>query len=55
MTGMFLRENRIDVAGNEQPKQKKSAAKKSKEEDENLPASYKDESMASETEDKGLF
>jgi hypothetical protein len=55
MTGMFLRENRIDIAGNEQPKIKKPAAKKTKEEDEKLLASQTDEAKAQEKDDKGLF
>ncbi|MBN2813176.1 MAG: hypothetical protein JXQ80_03805 [Bacteroidales bacterium] len=62
LTGMFLRENRLDVAGNEQPKPvKKAPVKKSKEEDEktpapaNEPAAAADEAKTPEGEDKGLF
>jgi hypothetical protein len=55
MTGMFLRENRIDIAGNEQPKPKKPAVKKSREDDEKLLASQPDESKSPETDSKGLF
>ncbi|MBN1789748.1 MAG: hypothetical protein JW830_04570 [Bacteroidales bacterium] len=55
VTGMFLRENRIDVAGNEQPKLKKPAVKKSKEEDERLLAAVKEEPNIPEKGDQGLF
>jgi hypothetical protein len=57
MTGMFLRENRIDIAGNEmQAKAKKPAPKKSKEEeDEKTVASQPEDSKTPETEEKGLF
>jgi hypothetical protein len=57
MTGMFLRENRIDIAGNEQQaKTKKPMPKKPREEeDEKTVASLPDDSKAPETEDKGLF
>lgn len=55
-TGMFLRDNRIDIAGNEQPKPKKPvASKKAKEEDEKPAATGTDETTTSEKEDKGLF
>lgn len=54
MTGMFLRENRIDIAGNEQPKPKKPVAKKGKEEDDR-PQPAAEESTTPESEDKGLF
>ena len=55
LTGMFLRENRIDVAGNEPSKLKKPAVKKLKEDDEKLLASAKDEPKTSEKGDQGLF
>ncbi len=62
MTGMFLRENRFDVAGSEQPKPvKKAPVKKSREEDEKTPATANEPSAAAEdakapeNEDKGLF
>ena len=55
-TGMFLRENRIDIAGNEQPKPKKPAAtKKSKEEEDKNAATEAEEINPTEKEDKGLF
>ncbi|MBN1145109.1 MAG: hypothetical protein JXA72_11835 [Bacteroidales bacterium] len=55
-TGMFLRENRIDIAGNEQPKPKKPVAtKKSKEEEEKNAATGAEETTPTEKEDKGLF
>jgi hypothetical protein len=55
MTGMFLRENHIDIAGSEQPKPKKPVVKKSKEEDGKLLASQPDESKAPDADGKGLF
>lgn len=55
MTGMYLRENRIEIAGNEQPKPKKPVARKAKEEDEKSQLPVSDESIAPESEDKGLF
>ena len=55
MTGMFLRDNRIDIAGNEQPKPKKPVAKKSKEEDEKSTTPQVEESKAPEADEKGLF
>ena len=55
-TGMFLRENRIDIAGNEQPKPKKPiTSKKTKEDDEKLPDAQADEAKTPEKDDKGLF
>jgi hypothetical protein len=55
-TGMFLRENRIDIAGNEQPKPKKpAAARKSKEEEDKNAATGTEETNPAEKEDKGLF
>jgi hypothetical protein len=56
-TGMFLRENRIDIAGNEQQAAKAKKApvvKKSKEEEEKEKAAPASEDPKSE-EDKGLF
>jgi hypothetical protein len=56
-TGMFLRENRIDIAGNEQQAAKAKKApvvKKSKEEEEKEKAAPSSEEPKSE-EDKGLF
>ena len=57
MTGMFLRENRIDIAGNEhQQKPKKPVTKKSKEDDEKTVAIVSaDNTKAPEIENKGLF
>jgi len=53
LTGMFLRENRIDITGSDAQKPaKKPLAKKPREEDEK-PASI--ESKTDEKEDKGLF
>ncbi|HLO60055.1 MAG TPA: hypothetical protein VK179_15005 [Bacteroidales bacterium] len=55
-TGMFLRENRIDIAGNEQQAKAKKApvVKKSKEEEEKEKSASSSEEPKSE-EDKGLF
>ena len=56
MTGMFLRENRIDIAGNEQQtKLKKPPVKKSKEEEDKPATQSAEEGKTTETEDKGLF
>jgi hypothetical protein len=55
MTGMFLRENRIDIAGNEQAKPRKPLPKRSKEEDEKPLASDTDEQNLPESANKGLF
>lgn len=55
-TGMFLRENRIDVAGNEQAAKavKKPVAKKTKEEEDKAAATQAEQPKGAE-EDKGLF
>ena len=55
-TGMFLRENRIDIAGNEQAAKavKKPVAKKTKEEEDKI-APAQSEQPKSIEEDKGLF
>ena len=51
-TGMFLRENRIEIAGNEQqPKTKKPVTRKPKEEEEKPAASPDPENK----DNKGLF
>jgi|WetSurMetagenome_2_1015567.scaffolds.fasta_scaffold165711_2 hypothetical protein len=56
MTGMFLRDNRIDIAGNEQAiKPKKPLAKKTKEEEEKSSSADSEEPKSSEKEEKGLF
>lgn len=56
MTGMFLRENRIDIAGNEQQaaKVKKPVPPKKTREEEEKPVASTDEQPKAE-EDKGLF
>ena len=53
MTGMFLRENRIDIAGNEQHQQQKAkkAPVKKKEEEK----AETEEHQSPEKNDKGLF
>jgi hypothetical protein len=56
ITGMFLRENRIDIPGSDSQKSKKPAPKKTREEEEKtnvVPAA--EEIQTSEPEDKGLF
>jgi hypothetical protein len=55
-TGMFLRENRIDIAGNEQAAKaiKKPAAKKTKEEEDKADAAQSEQPKSTE-EEKGLF
>jgi len=56
MTGMFLRENRIDIAGNEQQaKPKKPPVKKSKEEEDKPAIHSAEEGKTTESEAKGLF
>lgn len=56
LTGMFLRENRIDMAGADALKLKKPIVKKGKEE-EDKPQTYSApaEPKAADSEDKGLF
>jgi hypothetical protein len=53
LTGMFLRDNRIDIMGNEQQQQKlkKAPVVKKKEEEKQVAEEIKD----NETGDKGLF
>jgi hypothetical protein len=55
MTGMFLRENRIDIAGADQQKPKKPVVRKTKEEEEKSQLASHEDSKATESEDKGLF
>jgi hypothetical protein len=56
ITGMFLRENRIDIPGSESQKSKKPVAKKSRDDEEKANASaVSEETLAPEAEDKGLF
>ena len=55
MTGMFLRENRIDIAGVDSQKLKKSQPKKGREEEEKTSTTQVIESKGEEAEDKGLF
>jgi hypothetical protein len=56
LTGMFLRENRIDVAGTDPQKLKKPIPKKGKEE-EDKPQTYSEPAdlKAADPEEKGLF
>jgi translation initiation factor 1 (eIF-1/SUI1) len=54
-TGMFLRENRIEMPGDQQ-KTKKTAPRKGKdEEDKVLPTQGSEDVKTSDTEEKGLF
>jgi hypothetical protein len=56
-TGMFLRENRIDIAGNEQQQakaKKQPVVRKTKEEDEKI-AETAEEPKTTDAENKGLF
>jgi hypothetical protein len=55
MTGMFLRENRIDIAGTDLQKVKKPVMVKGKKEDEKGRPEPADEDRPSETDEKGLF
>ena len=56
ITGMFLRENRIEIPGSDSQKAKKPAVKKTREEEEKPGAAPAvDEHQAPESEDKGLF
>jgi len=56
ITGMFLRENRIEIPGGDSQKAKKPAVKKTREEEEKASiAPVTDETKAPESEDKGLF
>lgn len=51
-TGMFLRENRIEIVGNEQQQQKLKKPPVKKKDEEKTPA---EETAAPDSEDKGLF
>jgi hypothetical protein len=53
MTGMFLRENRIDIAGNEQHQQQKAKKAPVKKKEEETTAT--EETQTPEKSDKGLF
>jgi hypothetical protein len=58
-TGMFLRENRLDVAGNEQQaaaaKAKKAPVAKKSKEDDDKPSSVAPAEETKSDEEKGLF
>jgi hypothetical protein len=54
IVGMFLRENRIEIPGNDNQKARKAVPKKGREEEEKaVPAAG--EEIKNESEDKGLF
>lgn len=56
ITGMFLRENRIDIPGSDSQKTKKPPVKKAREEDEKTNIDrVAEEIQTPESEDKGLF
>jgi hypothetical protein len=56
ITGMFLRENRIEIPGSDSQKAKRTAVKKTREEDEKSSVvPVIDETKTPESEDKGLF
>jgi hypothetical protein len=55
ITGMFLRENRIDIPGTDLQKVKKPAPRKIKEEDERVVAPPAEDAKDAESEDKALF
>ncbi len=56
LTGMFLRENRIDMAGVDSQKLKKPAPKKGRDDEERSTAvTPAEEPKAPESEEKGLF
>ena len=55
ITGMFLRENRIDIPGTDQQKTKKPAPRKSRDEEEKVPVPPAEETKAKDPDDKGLF
>jgi hypothetical protein len=56
LTGMFLRENRIDIPGaTDQQKAKKPVARKTREEEDKTPASPTADAQAADADDKGLF
>ena len=56
LTGMFLRENKIDMAGVDPQKLKKPVPKKGLDEEEKSPAAAPvEEPKAPESEEKGLF
>jgi hypothetical protein len=55
MTGMFLRENRIDIAGIDPQKIKKPLPKKGRDEEEKIAPVQVNETRPAESEDKALF
>ena len=56
ITGMFLRENRIEIPGSDSQKAKKPALKKVREEEEKVSVTpHVDETQTPESEEKGLF
>jgi hypothetical protein len=56
ITGMFLRENRIEIPGGDSQKVKKPVVKKTREEEEKTNVvPVVDETKNPESEDKGLF
>jgi len=55
MTGMFLRENRIDIAGIDPQKIKKPLPKKGRDEEEKISPVQVNETKPAESEDKALF
>jgi hypothetical protein len=57
ITGMFLRENRIEIPGSDSQKVRKPAPKKSREEEEKTTAApiVDGAQITPESEDKGLF
>jgi hypothetical protein len=57
ITGMFLRENRIEIPGSDNQKSKKPAVKKTREEEEKTSVApvVNETPTTPESEDKGLF
>jgi hypothetical protein len=55
LTGMFLRENKIDVPGTDPMKLKKPLPKKTREDEEKITVARSVESENPESEGKGLF
>jgi hypothetical protein len=55
MTGMFLRDNRIEIAGTDQQKSKKPVVKKTREEEEKNKSAASDEPKPAENDEKALF
>jgi len=55
ITGMFLKENRIEIPGSDSQKAKKPVAKKTRDEEEKTTVQPVEETKAPEAEDKGLF